>query len=52
MFFLDALLKGLKTQFDDDVVDRLNSYYTPMLMLIISLTLSAKQFVNILVQAV
>lgn len=32
MFFLDSFLKGLKPQFDDDIVDRLNYYYTPMLV--------------------
>lgn len=45
MFFVDAFLKGLKPQFDDDSIDRLNYYYTPMLMIIFSLTLSAKQLV-------
>ncbi|KAK5983948.1 hypothetical protein GCK32_022523 [Trichostrongylus colubriformis] len=43
MFFLDAFLKGLKPQYDDDACDRLNYYYTPMLFVIFSLTLSAKQ---------
>ncbi|KAI6207728.1 Innexin [Aphelenchoides besseyi] len=33
---------GLKPQFDDDVVDRLNYYYTPMVFVIFALTLSAK----------
>ncbi|CAI4229945.1 unnamed protein product [Auanema sp. JU1783] len=46
MFFLDAFLKGLKPQFDDDGCDRLNYYYTPMLLVIFSLTLSAKQYVG------
>lgn len=46
MFFLDNFLKGLKPQFDDDIVDRLNYYYTPMLLVIFSLTLSAKQYVG------
>lgn len=46
MFFLDAFLKGLKPQFDDDAVDRLNYYYTPMLLVIFALTLSAKQYVG------
>uniref|UniRef100_A0A914UY99 Innexin n=1 Tax=Plectus sambesii TaxID=2011161 RepID=A0A914UY99_9BILA len=46
MFFLDTFLKGLKPQFDDDIVDRLNYYYTPMLLVIFSLTLSAKQYVG------
>lgn len=48
MLFLDAFLKGLKPQFDDDAVDRLNYYYTPLLFVIFALTLSAKQFVFIL----
>ncbi|KAK6012243.1 hypothetical protein OSTOST_22612 [Ostertagia ostertagi] len=30
MFFLDAFLKGLKPQYDDDACDRLNTLY-PML---------------------
>ncbi|KIH55173.1 hypothetical protein ANCDUO_14675, partial [Ancylostoma duodenale] len=46
MFFLDAFLKGLKPQYDDDSCDRLNYYYTPMLFVIFSLTLSAKQGVS------
>ncbi|VDM62025.1 unnamed protein product [Angiostrongylus costaricensis] len=46
MFFLDAFLKGLKPQYDDDSCDRLNYYYTPMLFVLFSLTLSAKQYVG------
>uniref|UniRef100_A0A914EMS8 Innexin n=1 Tax=Acrobeloides nanus TaxID=290746 RepID=A0A914EMS8_9BILA len=46
MLFLDKFLQGLKPQFDDDVVDRLNYYYTPMLLVIFALTLSAKQYVG------
>ncbi|KAL3082944.1 hypothetical protein niasHS_010746 [Heterodera schachtii] len=46
MFFLDKFLQGLKPQFDDDIVDRLNYYYTPMLFIIFALTLSAKQYVG------
>ncbi|MCP9260106.1 Innexin [Dirofilaria immitis] len=45
MLFLDAFLKGLKPQFDDDPIDRLNYYYTPLLLVIFALTLSAKQFI-------
>jgi hypothetical protein len=46
MIFLDKFLQGLKPQFDDDVVDRLNYYYTPLLFVIFALTLSAKQYVG------
>uniref|UniRef100_A0A914HI00 Innexin n=1 Tax=Globodera rostochiensis TaxID=31243 RepID=A0A914HI00_GLORO len=46
MFFLDKFLQGLKPQFDDDIVDRLNYYYTPMLFIVFALTLSAKQYVG------
>uniref|UniRef100_A0A915BQ08 Innexin n=1 Tax=Parascaris univalens TaxID=6257 RepID=A0A915BQ08_PARUN len=46
MLFLDTFLKGLKPQFDDDAIDRLNYYYTPMLLVIFALTLSAKQYVG------
>ena len=46
MIFLDTFLKGLKPQFDDDSVDRLNYYYTPMILIIFSLTMSAKQYVG------
>lgn len=45
MFFLDVFVKALKPQFDDDSIDRLNYYYTPMLLVIFALTLSAKQSV-------
>lgn len=46
MLFLDKFLQGLKPQFDDDSVDRLNYYYTPLIFVIIALTLSAKQYVG------
>ncbi|CAL2029434.1 hypothetical protein CAEBREN_31716 [Caenorhabditis brenneri] len=46
MFFLDAFLKGLHKQGDDDAIDRLNYYWTPMLLVIFALTLSAKQYVG------
>uniref|UniRef100_A0A8R1DNY5 Innexin n=1 Tax=Caenorhabditis japonica TaxID=281687 RepID=A0A8R1DNY5_CAEJA len=46
MFFLDAFLKGLHKQGDDDSIDRLNYYWTPMLLVIFALTLSAKQYVG------
>ena len=46
MIFLDRFLQGLKPQLDDDVVDRLNYYYTPRILLIFALTLSAKQYVG------
>ncbi|KAI1730851.1 innexin domain-containing protein [Ditylenchus destructor] len=46
MIFLDKFLQGLKPQFDDDVIDRLNYYYTPMMLIIFALTLSAKQYVG------
>ncbi|KAI6183067.1 Innexin [Aphelenchoides bicaudatus] len=46
MIFLDKFLQGLKPQFDDDAVDRLNYYYSPMLLVIFALTLSAKQYVG------
>ncbi|CAI5438969.1 unnamed protein product [Caenorhabditis angaria] len=46
MFFLDAFLKGLHKQYDDDSIDRLNYYWTPMLLIIFALTLSAKQYVG------
>lgn len=45
MIFLDKFLQGLKPQFDDDIIDRLNYYYTPMMLIIFALTLSAKQYV-------
>uniref|UniRef100_A0A7E4UML7 Innexin n=1 Tax=Panagrellus redivivus TaxID=6233 RepID=A0A7E4UML7_PANRE len=46
MIFLDRFLQGLKPQFDDDVIDRLNYYYTPLIFIIFALTLSAKQYVG------
>ncbi|CAD5210451.1 unnamed protein product [Bursaphelenchus xylophilus] len=46
MIFLDKFLQGLKPQFDDDAIDRLNYYYTPLLFVIFALTLSAKQYVG------
>ncbi|CAB3407350.1 unnamed protein product [Caenorhabditis bovis] len=46
MFFLDIFLKGLHKQFDDDDIDRLNYYWTPLLLILFALTLSAKQYVG------
>ena len=46
MFFLDNFLKGIKPRFDDDIVDRLNYYYTAMILVILALTMSAKQYVG------
>ncbi|VDN25550.1 unnamed protein product [Gongylonema pulchrum] len=46
MFFLDAFLKGLKPNFNDDSVDRVNYYYLPLILIIFALTLSAKQYVR------
>uniref|UniRef100_A0AC35UD03 Innexin n=1 Tax=Rhabditophanes sp. KR3021 TaxID=114890 RepID=A0AC35UD03_9BILA len=46
MIFLDKFLQGLKPQFDDDGIDRLNYYYTPTMLVIFALTLSAKQYVG------
>lgn len=46
MFFLDNFLKGIKPRYDDDIVDRLNYYYTATILVILALTLSAKQYVG------
>jgi hypothetical protein len=46
MIFLDRFLQGLKPQYDDDIIDRLNYYYTPLIFIIFALTLSAKQYVG------
>uniref|UniRef100_A0A915IIM2 Innexin n=1 Tax=Romanomermis culicivorax TaxID=13658 RepID=A0A915IIM2_ROMCU len=46
MIFLDQILGNLKKRSDTDFIDRLNYYYTPMLIVFFGLTLSAKQYVG------
>lgn len=48
--FLDSFITALKPRFDDDVVDRLNYYYTCLVILILSITISAKQYVGAPIQ--
>lgn len=43
MMFLDSFLKGMKPQYDDDSIDRLNYYYTPYILTVFALILSARQ---------
>lgn len=44
MFFIDAFLKVLKPRFDDDLIDRLNYYYTPLVMCFFALLIGGKQY--------
>ncbi|KRY34731.1 Innexin unc-9 [Trichinella spiralis] len=46
MFFVDSFLRALTPHNDDDLVDRVNYYYTPIIIAFFSLTLSAKQYVG------
>lgn len=46
MNFLGSFLSTLKPRFDDDVVDRLNYYYTTVIILVLAITISAKQYVG------
>lgn len=44
MNFVDKFFTSVKLRADTDFVDRINYYYTPMLLAFFSLTLSAKQY--------
>ncbi|GMR53907.1 hypothetical protein PMAYCL1PPCAC_24102 [Pristionchus mayeri] len=46
MNFLGDPFKLIKPRFDDSGVDRLNYYYTPVVIIIMALTLTAKQYVG------
>ncbi|KRZ67277.1 Innexin unc-9, partial [Trichinella papuae] len=46
MFILSSFLKALKPQYDDDTIDRLNYYYTCLILIILAATISAKQYVG------
>ena len=48
MNFLGSFLTAIKPRTDDDGVDRLNYYYTCVLLLLFSITISAKQYVSFL----
>jgi hypothetical protein len=37
---------GVKPEHDDDVIDRLNHFYTIMILAVFALTVAAKQFVG------
>lgn len=44
VLYLDKLLAKIAPQYDDDFVDRLNYYFTGLILVILSMTLSAKQY--------
>jgi hypothetical protein len=44
MYFIDIFLKNLKKSYDSDWVDRLHSYWTPLVLVICATTLAAKQY--------
>ncbi|KRX85173.1 Innexin unc-9 [Trichinella sp. T6] len=46
MFILSSFLKALKPQYDDDTIDRINYYYTCLILIILAATISAKQYVG------
>ncbi|VDO97917.1 unnamed protein product [Soboliphyme baturini] len=46
MIFIDAFIRALKPRNDDDLIDRVNYYYTPIILAFFALTLSAKQYVG------
>lgn len=43
---LDKFLPNLKPRHDDNIVDRFNYIYTPMMFFGFSLTIAAKQYVG------
>lgn len=44
--FLDTALKAIHKQYYDDVVDRLNYYYSTLILLFLAILVSAKQYVG------
>uniref|UniRef100_A0A914V7N6 Innexin n=1 Tax=Plectus sambesii TaxID=2011161 RepID=A0A914V7N6_9BILA len=50
MNFLGSFLSAIKPRNDDDSIDRLNYYYTCVIILVLSITISAKQYVGAPIQ--
>ncbi|VDP23935.1 unnamed protein product [Soboliphyme baturini] len=46
MNFLSSCFNSLKPRNDDDAIDRLNYYYTCLIILFLSITITAKQYVG------
>lgn len=46
MDLLGAFIKAVKPRFDDDIVDRIHNYYTVLMLALISIVLTAKQYVG------
>lgn len=50
MNFLGSFLSAIKPRTDDDPIDRVNYYYTVVIILVFSITISAKQYVGAPIQ--
>lgn len=46
MDHLGAFVAALQPRYDDDIVDRVHYYYTSLMLLLLSITISAKQYVG------
>lgn len=46
MNLLGSAITTIKPRLDDSAIDRLNYYYTTVIIMVMSLTISAKQYVG------